>query len=621
MRIAVITSSYPRFEGDGTAPFVQSLAEAMRLSGLNLQIVAPYDISIQEQPGEKIKVNRFKYVRPLKWHILGHARSLKGDVHLRPLSIILLPLFLLSAFFCLLRVTRMQRSDIIHAHWLLPNGLVAAWVARIRKIPFIVSLHGSDIFVANKNIFFRMTARWIIKRAGGLSACSQELYDRAVDLGAGDKVKLIPWGADPEIFKPLPNNEVVRKKLGWHKKALIICSLGRMVEKKGFNRLVTAFAGLYAENKLLRLVIGGDGPVREDLSDQVRNLNLENAISLPGRIDWDMTREFLAAADIFVLPSIRDKKGNLDGLPTVLLEAMACGLPCIASDIGGVSLVIDSEVNGLMVEPDSILELRKALVSVISDPIRRRKLGDNARKDVVDRLNWTNVAGEFSKLINDRISMSTRSRLGQLYRNLSLPVLTQAKISQKALDLGCRDGSWLEKTQSGIRIGIDRFPKAAPDGVWMVKGDVNHLPFTKGAFDTIYALDLLEHVSDEGKLISEIKRVLRSKGHIMLTTPSDQIELHPRILTGVISRAWGHRIRRGFSEQALKLLLEEHFKVEIKPWCARNYRTWYLWLRFLYQFKKSLALNYLYKIVEADLRDSWGEHGFWIVEGQKEDSL
>jgi glycosyltransferase involved in cell wall biosynthesis len=99
-----------------------------------------------------------------------------------------------------------------------------------------------------------------------------------------------------------------------------------------------------------------------------------------------------------VLPSQRDKAGNLDGLPTVLLEAMACGLPCVASNIGGVSLVLESGENGYVFEPNNSSQMADDLTTLIHENKLREKLGDKARSDVIQRFNWDNVAKSLEAL-------------------------------------------------------------------------------------------------------------------------------------------------------------------------------------------------------------------------------
>src|SRR3989337_1119584 len=121
MRIAILTSSYPRFIGDGTAPFVKSIAEAMVKSGHVIEVVAPFDPEVRASDKMGIKIHRFRYSFCNKLHIMGHGRALEADVRLQPLAILLLPFFLLSAFVTLWRVTGNQKSEVIHVHWVLPN--------------------------------------------------------------------------------------------------------------------------------------------------------------------------------------------------------------------------------------------------------------------------------------------------------------------------------------------------------------------------------------------------------------------------------------------------------------------------------------------------------------------
>src|SRR3972149_9095687 len=103
MKIAFITSSYPRFPGDGTAPFIMSIAEHFARFGHDVEVVAPYDVVARPMPSVGVKVHRFRYVWPDSWHIMGHARSLREDVRLRPSAFLLLPFFLAASLITLWR--------------------------------------------------------------------------------------------------------------------------------------------------------------------------------------------------------------------------------------------------------------------------------------------------------------------------------------------------------------------------------------------------------------------------------------------------------------------------------------------------------------------------------------
>ena len=403
MRISVIASSYPRFKGDGVAPFVKSISESLHKRGHKIEVVAPYDVSVEADPEAQIKVHRFRYIWPKKGHIMGHARSLSADVKLRPLTVFLLPFYVLAATLKLMSVSKKMDAQVIHAHWVLPNGLPGAIVSKLLNIPLIISLHGSDIFMSDKNILFRAVARWVFSQSSYVTACSQELFDRAKKINDTIHIKLIPWGADPDIFKPHADRTEIREKYGWVDDEIIIATLGRFVYKKGFERLITIVPDLPHEAYHVRVVIGGSGPLEQDFKDKVHRLNLQKVVSFPGQVLWHEVPNFLAAADIFVLPSQRDMAGNLDGLPTVLLEAMACGLPCVASDVGGVSLVIDHTNNGFLFAPEDNASLRDYTIKLVTDKACRELFGQRSRASVVEKYNWNNVAIAFEDLFTGSI--------------------------------------------------------------------------------------------------------------------------------------------------------------------------------------------------------------------------
>lgn len=294
-----------------------------------------------------------------------------------------------------------MQAEVIHAHWVLPNGLSAAIASKLLKIPFIISLHGSDIYMADKNFLYKAIARWVFSQSSHVTACSEELYVRAKNIQPKINVSLLAWGADPDIFKPLTQRCHVRNKYGWLPDEIIITTLGRFVYKKGFDRLISIVPELLNENVSMRVAIGGSGPIEEELKEQATRTGVQDVVSFSGQIPWQDVPEFLAASDIFVLPSQRDPGGNLDGLPTVLLEAMSCALPCVASNIGGVNLVINHHSNGFLVDPEDLKGLKNSLQQLIADQSLRDRLGKEARLAVVERLNWGYVVSFFERIFHE----------------------------------------------------------------------------------------------------------------------------------------------------------------------------------------------------------------------------
>jgi glycosyltransferase involved in cell wall biosynthesis len=395
-RIAVITSSYPRYPGDTVAPFVKSICEHLAILGHEVEVVAPYDPAIKPFVTQNVPVHRFRYIWPESLHRMGHARSLENDMNLRFSSYLLLPFFLVASFFALLNLTARQRSQAIYAHWVLPNGLVAACVARVRHLPLVISLHGSDIFIARSKPIFRAITRWIFHNTVLVTACSEELGEWAKVLGAPENTRLIPWGADPDVFTPERQQPDQRKFLQINEDVVVIGSLGRFVHKKGFPYLIEAVSSIIEEFPNVRLVLGGDGALKENLTRDVKALGIESKVTFPGIIPWDQVPAFLANLDIFVLPSIRDPNGNVDGLPTVLLEAMSSGVAVIASDIGGTSLVIENGQNGLLVPSRDTVALAEAIKVLVENREKRKALGIAARHSILNQFNWEQVARTLS---------------------------------------------------------------------------------------------------------------------------------------------------------------------------------------------------------------------------------
>lgn len=615
MKIAVIASSYPRFPGDGTAPFVKSICEHLVKQGHDVEVVAPYDPVVREVAGELVRVRRFRYIWPEKFHIMGHARSLDADVRLRPLSYLLLPFFLLGAFIALMRVTSTQKSQVIHAHWVIPNGLVAGWVASIRGIPLIISLHGSDIYVAKQNLIFRMVAGWVFRRSSGVTACSQELRRTAINLGAPKETDLLAWGADPDLFRPESQQATIQSHCSEEHTRIKLVALGRLVHKKGFSILLAALPGIIRQYPRLHLTLGGDGPLKSELMQQAESLGVSDYVTFAGQIPWDQVPELLATSDIFILPSIHDAFGNVDGLPTVLPEAMACGTAVIASDIGGVELIIHHGYNGLLVPPGDEKILAESLGLLLEDENLRNNLGKAARQSVELKFNWDEVAKHFTRMFENAVWRQAQSfRLGTIYRYEVLSLLGRQAQQGSVLDVGCHDGHFLNRLNAPLRIGVDPDPIPGAPGVQFVRADGCFLPFPSGTFDHVYALDVIEHIEDDNRFAQSLTQMLALDGNLILSTPSLHIRMFPSFLTRWISHQWGHTLRLGYTPEKLASLFKSGGEVTLYDWNAPAYRFWYLPVRFISVLFHGFAASITRKIARWDSLHTQGQNGFQILE-------
>lgn len=397
MKIAMLASSYPRHANDGSARFNHSIAESLTKLGHSVHVVVPYSQQIRSFK-TPVKIHTFQYSPTPKLNIMGYGQAMENDKKLNKMAYLLAPTFFLSEFLTLFRVVKQYNIDIIHAHWVVPNGFVAALIGKFLKKPVYLSLHGSDIFFALRHGWMGRLAKWTFLHSEGVTVCSPELYRGAMKLGADrTKLFLIPWGADPEQFGDrLMERTAIRKKYRWHNDDVVLVGLGRMVGKKGFSILLQALAILQKTTNSFNVLLLGDGPEKRHLQQLARDLDIDDKVSFTGDISWADVPGYLAAADILVMPSIHDN-GNVDGLPTVILEAMSAGKPIIASDVGGISMVVKDGVNGYLVPEKSPEYLANAIKKIIEQN-SIFEMGQQSRYLVENKYNWLNVARSIEAL-------------------------------------------------------------------------------------------------------------------------------------------------------------------------------------------------------------------------------
>lgn len=406
-KICMVTSSYPKYEGDVTAPFVESIAASVAEAGNDVHVLAPYHPQVRRASKEKgVHLYFFKYSPFRNLNIWGYAASLEADVRVKGAIYPLTPLVFLSSLWALLRLTGKIKFDIIHGHWVIPNGPISVIVARIRRVPLVISMHGSDVFIAEQSKIVSGVARWCFRAASAITAPSDDLRQRAIRLGAPpSRCHLVPYGVDPGTFTHIENaGPLLRNELNIPSDAPIVFAVGRMVYKKGFEYLIRAVPAILREHSNVKVVLAGGGDLEERLVSLVKQLGVENSVIMPGWITRDKMPLFFSGCDLFVLPSVVDQQGNVDGLPNTLLEAMASARPVVATGVAGIPLAVKDGVNGLLVPEKQPGELSAAINLLLHAPELRLQYGQAGRKRVEQELNWETTARTFIDLYSDALA-------------------------------------------------------------------------------------------------------------------------------------------------------------------------------------------------------------------------
>lgn len=394
----MVATSYPRFPGDTIGTFMEPIARGVAARGHEVHMVIPWHPRLaREHVEDGVRFHPFRYAPARSLCVFGYAGALRADVSLRLSAYAVAPLALAAGWLKARNIARVFGATVIHAHWVIPGGAIAA--AACPRLPMVVSLHGSDVYLAERNPVAKRVARAVFQHAGWMTACSEDLRSRAIALGAtAERSETVPYGVDADRFRPDAEARArVRGPLGLREDDPLLFTAGRFVRKKGFEYLIDAVARLAPRWPGLRLAIGGDGDLDGELRARGAGQGVADRLFFPGVLAQGEVADYLAAADLAVVPSIRDDSGNVDGLPNVVMEALASGTALVATTAGGIAAVAHDDVNAALVAERDVDGLAGTIDRLLRSPGTRARLGARAREDVLREHSWTRVAEAFER--------------------------------------------------------------------------------------------------------------------------------------------------------------------------------------------------------------------------------
>ena len=354
---------------------------------VDLRIVAPERVF---SPLVVLRASAVRMEPDPAWPDFGVARprwfSLRGAGVLTPavLYFQILPLFR--------RLKKLLAVDLIDAHFGFPDGVAAALLSRALGLPFVLTLRGSELLHARLRLRRRAMA-WAVRRAGYVIAVSEELRRLALDLGVSpSRTKVIGNGIDPAVFHPQDRN-TCRRKHGVASDAKVVLSVGHLIELKGHHRVVEAVTALRAEGQPVELLIVGGEPAagvrsfRREIEQRIATLSIGDSVHLLGVLPPQTLAEYMAAADVLCLASDRE------GCPNVVQEALACGLPVVASRVGSVPEMLPDPELGSVVAPRDCSALAVAIRDALQRSWDRSKIAAWGQNRT-----WQNVAAEVAEV-------------------------------------------------------------------------------------------------------------------------------------------------------------------------------------------------------------------------------
>jgi glycosyltransferase involved in cell wall biosynthesis len=395
-KILVLTSTFPRWEGDIEPLFVFDLCRFLSKM-YEVYVLAPHAAGARLQETlAGIKVTRFRYFLP-RLQSLAYQGGILTRLRQNPLRVIQVPFFLLGEILAISRLLKTHRFSVMHAHWIIPQGLAAVVATLNRKDspPILVTSHGADIY-GLRHPLFTAIKRWVLHRCDAISVVSQAMRETLQGLSPGVRAELISMGSDlTDLFKP--DKTITRQRA-------TILFVGRLVEKKGVRYLIDAFATVLGQHPEAELWIAGYGPEESSLRRQVKQLQLENNIRFFGAVEHRKLPNLYRKATITVIPSIVATGGDQEGLGLVIVEALGCECPVIASDLPAIHDVIKDGVTGLLAPPADSGHIAAHIVMLLRNREMRSRLGSNGRNHVLRHFDWHNIYLRYGNLLTSLVS-------------------------------------------------------------------------------------------------------------------------------------------------------------------------------------------------------------------------
>lgn len=384
--LLVLASTYPRWVDDPEPGFVHELCR---------RLVDTFDVTalVPDAPGadpsgmlDGVRVIRYRYA-PRRLQTLVNHGGIAVNLKRSRWKWLLVPGFILAQYLAARRLSRAHRIDVVHAHWLLPQGLIA----RHLGVPYLVTSHGGDLFGLRGRLLTALK-RLVAGSARAMTVVSSAMRDEASRLHiTSPRLSVLPMGVDLRV-RFVPDRTQLRT-------VDEILFVGRLVPKKGLRHLFDAMPTILQTRPAARLTIVGFGPEAESLQRQAVRLGIDANVTFLGARRQAELPDLYRRASIFVAPFVRDDSGDQEGLPVALMEAIGCGCPIVVGRVPGLQDLLGDAVEHVCVEPGCSDALADAILRVLDNPEFAEARTEAIRARALQTIDWQYVALGYAGLL------------------------------------------------------------------------------------------------------------------------------------------------------------------------------------------------------------------------------
>jgi glycosyltransferase involved in cell wall biosynthesis len=360
MRIAILVNLFPPKWLAGTEIATYHMAEHLAQRGHEVHVITSLDEGLPEKSCEKgFHIHRLPRVR------IRFAGAF-------------------AFWIDIIRISRKIKPDIVHAQS-FGSGMPAFLSNRLLKIPYVIYGRGSDVYLPGW--FTKLTAKGILKNASTVIALTEHMKDAMQAIYSRDVV-VVPNGINLN-----ENTEGEAEGENPGKRVLFV---GRLHPVKGAQYLLGAMKIIHQKLPEAKLVLVGDGEEREHLETLTDNLGIRECVEFAGRVPHERVQDYMNQAEVFVLPSLSE------GFPVTILEAMACGLPVVATRVGGIPDIIEDGINGYLVGTMNQEQIAEALLKLLQDEQLRNNISDSNR-ETAEKYRWDTVITTLEGIYQDAL--------------------------------------------------------------------------------------------------------------------------------------------------------------------------------------------------------------------------
>jgi glycosyltransferase involved in cell wall biosynthesis len=383
-KLLVMASTFPRWKNDTNPPFVYELSKRL-VNDFDVTILAPsFPGSKKFEIMDEMKVHRFRYFIH-KFEKLAGSGGILPTLKKNKLYYFTVPFFLLGEYLAARKLIKKEKFDIIHTHWIIPQGIIAYLINKKYKVPYVVTSHGSDILGLKG---FTKLKKNILKNAKNVTVVGDIIKKEILQkIDKSINVNVIPMGIDTKLFNPNKKNENLKKKYNINGPFLLF--IGRLAPEKGIKFLIEAMPTVIKKYPKTKLLIIGEGTLEKELKKLVKKLDINQNILFLGNIPNKELPKYYATSDLFIGPSLRE------GFGLVFLEAACCGAKILGPKLDSIEKIIKEFNNGKTISKFDKENTSNNILKLIKNK--------NKKFINVKKYDWEYIVKKYNKILkNDK---------------------------------------------------------------------------------------------------------------------------------------------------------------------------------------------------------------------------